>query len=274
MYAGVDVPGPVGGGMEEFQDKPYRQRLVAEWNRRDREYPGDEILELRRIYWGMVSYIDDEFGKLMDTLREQGLDEDTVVVFTSDHGDYMGDHGMIRKGPHLYEQLTHVPLLFRWPGRIEPRRSSAFVENIDLMPTLCDLAGVEFKDDHLHGRSFAPVLTGSADAHREAVFMEHGDVRGEVIQPGDLSEAEYEELQQSVSHHLCWEIRRGAVKGVRTDRWKYCYTPGDVDELYDLENDPNELNNLAGDPARADVCREHRALLMDWLIRTEDTLDR
>jgi len=92
------------------------------------------------------------------------------------------------------------------------------------------------------------------------------------MRPGDLSDADVERLRENTGHHLCREISRGATKAVRSQRWKYCMTPGDVDELYDLDADPDELINLAGEAALADVVREHREYILHWLIETEDTL--
>jgi arylsulfatase A-like enzyme len=228
----------------------------------------------------MVTYIDDEFGKLMATLSETGLDRKTVVIFTADHGDYMGDHRMIRKGPHVYEALTHVPFIVRTPGHVggdearpaTARTTDAMVTNIDIFPTVCDLAGVAAPEG-IQGRSFAPVLDGEADRHRQAVYTEHGSA-GRPLGPGDLTPEDEAALRTDTGHHLCPTIYRGRVKGVRTDRFKYAYTPGDADELYDLHADPAELTNLAGDPEYADVVAEHRRLLLDWEIETEDTLHR
>lgn len=269
MYDDVDMPPPAWTD-NEMANKPHRQQLVVEWNRYDREYPGGAIDELRRIYWGMVSCIDAELGRFLEVLRQRGLEEDTIIVFTADHGDYMGDHRMIRKGPHLYEALTHVPLIVRWPGHFPARQTSAMAANIDLFPTLCELADAP-TPEAVQGESFAAVLRGQANSYRPLVFMEHGDP-GQALQPGDLSPAQAKELGDGTGHHLCREICRGRSKAVRGERWKYCTTAGDVDELYDLENDPHELCNLATDPAYANVVREYRDHLLDWLVATEDTM--
>ncbi len=269
MYDAVELPPPawVEGEMDA---KPHRQRQVVEWDRYGVEYSGDRIDTLRRIYAGMVSYIDDEMGRFVDHLRDVGLDENTVVLFTADHGDYMGDHRMIRKGPHVYEALVHVPLLARFPGQFPPRPTDAMVTNIDICPTICDLVGIA-PPEGVQGRSFAPVLRGHADAHHQRVFLEHGDP-GRPLQPGELSPEECERLRHDTGHHLCPTVSRGPVKGVRSDRWKYVYNAGDVDELYDLHTDPHELRNLAADPALRPVVDEHRQALLEWLIDTEDTL--
>jgi arylsulfatase A-like enzyme len=272
MYDDVDLPLPVWRE-GEMANKPYRQQCVVAWDALGRDYPTEEDQRrLKAIYWGMVSYIDTEVGGLMAALREQDLEEETIVVFTTDHGDYMGNHRMIRKGPHLYEDLTHIPQMIAWQGHIDPGVTGALTANIDVMPTLLDLAGVPLPDGPpaLHGRSFKPLLLGESAAHREHVFMEHGEP-GPVITPETFSAETYRELGATTRHHLAPEIRRGRVKGVRGDQWKFCTTPGDVDELYDLMQDPHELRNLADDPAYADVVCKLRHYLCDWLIETEDT---
>jgi arylsulfatase A-like enzyme len=267
MYDNVKIPAPAWRE-GEMADKPFRQRLVVQWDRYGREYGQEGIARLRRLYWGMVSCIDDNVARLMEALRRVGLDEDTLVVYTSDHGDYMGDHRMIRKGPHLYEALVHVPMIVRWPGRLASGSTDAMVSNIDIFPTLAELCDVE-SPEGIHGRSFAGVLRGQAQTHRQAVFFEHGGP-GRALQPGDLDARQEASLRENTSHHLCPTIYRGRVKGVRTDRWKYCTTAGDVDELYDLDADPDELVNLAADPGHAEIVRDLRDRLMDWLIETED----
>jgi len=269
MYDDVAIP-PPAWAEGEMADKPYRQRLVVEWDRFGAEYAGGRIDRLRRIYWGMVSCIDAELGRLLEHLRAAGLEEDTIVVFTSDHGDYMGDHRMVRKGPHAYEALARVPLIFRWGSRLPARSTDALAANIDIFPTLCELAGVPCPPQ-VQGVSLAGVLRGSAERAREMVFIEHGDP-GTPLRPGDLPPGRLAELRAHSGHHLCAEICRGRTKAVRTDRWKYCCTPGDVDELYDLHADGDELHNLAADPRYADVVREHRDHLLRWEIETEDTL--
>ncbi|MEK3885637.1 sulfatase-like hydrolase/transferase [Paenibacillus sp. PL2-23] len=268
MYNDVEINIPVYPD-EEMYNKPYKQQLVREWDAYGRDYPTPEKLrKLIRIYWGMISYIDDEIGKLMQFLEERGLAEDTIVVFTSDHGDYLGDHRYIRKGPHLYDSLIRVPLIIRGPG-VKQGRTKAMVNNIDLFPTLMKLAGLELPEA-LHGLSYAELLTGDSKEHRDCIFMEYG-MPGKPLQPGSLTNAQYEALKADRHHHLCPEIIQGLTKGIRTDRWKLCVNPGDTDELYDLEADPGELYNLAKDPNYADVRTELRSRLVDWLIETQYT---
>lgn len=270
MYDDTDMPKPIWTS-DEMYNKPFRQRQVVEWNRLEHDYPNDDILKLRRIYWGMVSYIDTEMGKLIDHLNTTGMADNTIVIFTADHGDYMGDHRMIRKGPHLYDALTHVPFIASWPGHFSARSTDALISNIDIFPTLFDLVDLDLPQG-VQGHSFASVLTEDRDHHRDHLFLEHG-IPGPALQPGDLSPEKERELGEGWHHHLCPEISQGRTKGIRSERWKYCTTEGDVDQLYDLENDPNELHNLAANPQHHNIVKEHQRHLLNWLVETEDTRD-
>ncbi len=131
-----------------------------------------ELNHCRALYAGEVSMVDRWFGMLLDRVHDLGLDDDTILAFTADHGFYIGDHGYIgkhtvlepKKGWPLYDVIGHCPLLLRVPG-MEPRRCGALSQHIDLMPTLLDLAGQQ-APENIHGRSLAPVLKGEAEAVR------------------------------------------------------------------------------------------------------------
>ena len=132
-----------------------------------------ELNHCRALYGGEISLVDRWLGMLVDRVRELGLDDETVVVFTADHGFYIGDHGYIGKhtvlerdkGWPLYDVIGHCPLLLRVPG-MEPRRCDALCQHVDLMPTLLDLAGID-GPGATHGRSLGPVLRGEAESVRD-----------------------------------------------------------------------------------------------------------
>lgn len=267
MYMDVDLPDPMYTE-NEMDNKPFRQKMVASLDKLSDDYPTKrDYNKLKSTYYGMISYIDDEIGKFVEFLDCNGLLENTIIIFTSDHGDYLGDHKMIRKGPHLYDALTHVPLIFNWPGKIRNQISDSLVSNIDIMPTVFELAGLRIPDK-IHGRSFYDVLKGVKNEHREMVFMEHGGP-GSVLKPGELTEEEQQELKIKGNLHLCKHVYRGRTKGVRTEKWKLCITPGEVDELYDMESDPYELNNLAEDSKYSKVVCTLKNYILNWLIDTE-----
>lgn len=130
---------------------------------------------LRAAYWAMIDLIDAQFGRLLNYLEESGQLEDTLIIFTSDHGESLGDHGIYLKGPYFYECNVHVPLIIAWPGKIPSGKvSDALVELVDLAPTLCDAAGIE-KSPGMQGRSLWPMLTGRADLNhfRDSVYCEY-----------------------------------------------------------------------------------------------------
>jgi len=165
---------------------------------------------------------------------------------------------------------VHVPLMVRWGTRLPAQTTDALASNVDLFPTLCDLCGIE-QPEGIQGVSLAPVLWSEQEAVRDAVYFEHGNP-GHPLQPGELTPEQYEELKHSTGHHLCSVISQGRTRGVRWGDWKYVYNSGDVDELYNLNDDPGELTNLADRPEYLDAVREGRDRLLAWEVETEDAI--
>ena len=192
---------------------------------------------LQAAYYAMIELIDDQVGRVLDALRESGQADNTLVIFTSDHGEMLGDHGLIQKGCRFYEGLVRVPLILSWPGEIGAgQRSDALVELTDLAPTLLEAAG-EAVPEWMQGRSLLPMSTGAAplDHHREAVWCEFFDA----LDAPDATRATM--------------YRRGRYKLV-------VYHGHGLGELYDLERDPGEFDNLWDDPRHAELKAE---LLLD-----------
>ncbi|MHC4564328.1 MAG: sulfatase family protein [Planctomycetota bacterium] len=190
-------------------------------------YP-DAKLTLAK-YWAQIELIDENVGRMLEVLEETGQREDTVVIFTSDHGEMAGDHGLNKKGCRFYEGLVRVPLIFSQPGRFkEGLRSDALVELLDIPPTLLELAGLRVPDT-MHGKSLLPILTGLADPghHRDFVRCEY-----------------YEVL----------EGPRSYATMLRTRRYKMVIYHGhEPGELFDLTKDPHEFDNQWDNPAYAAV---------------------
>jgi arylsulfatase A-like enzyme len=228
--------------------------------------------ELRKaiaMHYGMIRFLDDGIGVILDGLDRLGMEEDTVVVFTADHGDYAGEHGMMLKSGTFYDCMTRVPLIVSLPGRIpEGQMREELVSNIDIMPTVMNLLGLE-PDRPVNGR----LLPGAGgEEPREAVFAEHG-AGGPLVLMSDLERyPDYTNpLDKVVIRLMHARNAEGRPKMIRTDRWKYVYDPMDpVDELYDMDNDPWELTNLASRPEHAEVRSELRDRLLRWSIMTED----
>ena len=186
-------------------------------------------------YYAMVELIDDNVGRMLDALERSGQADDTLVIFTSDHGEMLGDHGLVLKGCRFYEGLVHVPLIMRWPGRIAAGATTdALVELTDLAPTLLDAAGMEIPQ-HMAGRSLLPLLRGAAAEHRDAVRCEY-----------------YAALSMTNPERTGWSNTRATM--IRDHRYKLAVYHGHpTGELFDLENDPHEHHNRWDDRRLADL---------------------
>ena len=239
----------------------YGQTLTGEW--RDLKWP--KWVAEQRASWHGVDYmyhehksvhdlvtdycetllgVDESVGTVMDYLKEEGLDESTLVIYMGDNGFSWGEHGLIDKR-HFYEESVKVPLLVRCPELFEGGQTpEAMVQNIDIGPTVLAEAGVK-QPANMPGISFVPILTGDSEApRREEIFYEY-----------------------------YWEYdfpMTPTVFGMRTDKYKYIKYQGiwDRNELYDLENDPNEMYNLIADPDKQEIVKEMSIAIYNWLEET------
>ena len=208
--------------------------------------------EIKGVYLGMVSRVDAMLGQVLDKLAERGLEDDTIVVALSDHGDYAGDYGMVEKCPYGFEDcLLRVPLIFRVPGT-GPGGTDALCEMNDLYATLMELAGLEPKHHQL-GQSLVPAINGGAAPHRDAVFAEGGRLSGEDHWgiEGLSPENWYAKRRDIVNQNPDVSLSRCAM--IRTRDFRYTYCTNDVDELFDLRRDPDGVVNVAPDPDYGEV---------------------
>ncbi len=223
-------------------------RFAAEFEHLSHE----EWIEVTAHYLGLCALVDTQFGRIREHLKRAGQWDNTIVVFTSDHGDMMGAHGLMEKGHWLhYEEALRVPLLIRAPGA---RAGSAphLVSVTDIGPTLCELAGVDWRDP-IDGRSFATVVGDStAPPIRDHVTAETMLRDG---RPGGRGEP---------FHARDWEYPRDSLNAsIRTDRYRYIFRSDDEDEFYDLAEDPHEQVNTVADPATASESDRLRLLLAE-----------
>lgn len=198
----------------------------------------EAVLEHIAVYLGMVKFVDDQIGRMLATLDELGLADQTLVLFTGDHGDMLGGHGMVYKSTQgFYEETTKVPLIVRCPGRIPAgRRIAAPVSLIDLAPTLLDHADCP-PPATMQGMSLRPLLEGrTEDAPHTVMCQRHG---GRMVRAGD---------------------------------WKYGWYAGGRQWLFNLADDSGETHNLMGDPAHARMLDHLRDLLRREMDRTQDPM--
>jgi arylsulfatase len=263
MYSDVDIPLPKEESLEDIQRLPLPlQKLILRGGNPPYSMDRERLEWCYRSYYGAISHIDREVGHILDTLEKSGAAEHTIVVFTSDHGDQLLEHGFMGKNA-FFEASIRVPFMIRLPGQVKTGRYDALTESVDLLPTLFDMLGLPVPY-HCHGKSLAPLITdcGTAYEPREAVFSEN--IIPEVITSGK-TDFQFEKGKGVKG------IRHPDAKMVRTRRWKYNYYPEGFEELYDLLNDPHEQRNLAGDPASQAVVQEMKGRILDWLITTTET---
>ncbi len=199
--------------------------------------------------YGLIELMDVQVGRILQALEDSGQDQDTIVVFTSDHGDMFGDHGLMLKHFVHYESVTRVPLAIRIPGTRggARRRSNALVSTADLAPTMLELAGVRAFHG-IQGRSLQPLLDGSADTIREAVLIEED-------QPFSID-------------GLPAPVRMRSVVTAEGRLTRYFGAPGI--EVYDHRTDPGELHNVAGQPQAAELQRTLENALLEEMARVCD----
>ncbi|MFO7871191.1 MAG: sulfatase-like hydrolase/transferase [Kiritimatiellia bacterium] len=218
-------------------------------------------------YWGLCSLVDTHVGRILDVLDDCGLTDNTIVVFTSDHGDMMGAHGLIAKCV-MYQEAIRVQLMVRLPGRTPAKRIKGPVSQIDVVPTLLDLMNQAIPT-YLQGKSLRPWFESGERAREDPVFVEWngpdngigGDVKGAVRVPDWMKEmATAEEASAACSDPVRTIIN--------PDGWKFNCSPLGEHELYNVREDPQETRNVFGrERTRA---RELREQIVRWQKETGD----
>jgi arylsulfatase A-like enzyme len=203
-----------------------------------------------RSYYASISMVDYEIGRILDELERSARARDTIVIFTTDHGDQLLEHGLVDKNV-FFESSVHVPLLVRFPGRLEPAKRRELTQTIDIVPSVLKFCGLPVPSA-VEGQSFGP---------REMVFSEN--IIPEVITGGKLD-------YNFVPGEGIKGIRHPDAKMLRTGRWKLTHYPGHGGELYDLANDPGEETNLYADAGHQATVRDLKGALLDWMITADE----
>ena len=225
------MPGP------HFRDSDLAQQAkLASLDFQDEVHTPEEhdAKRAQASYYAMISQIDDQFARILDRLEQSGQGRDTVILFTSDHGETLGDHGLMYKGCRFYEGLVRVPLIFSWPGVfLEDQRSDALVELLDMTASITDLCGLD-QPEYMQGRSLLPLLRGEAPLgrHRDSVRCEYVDALD--------------------THFTGGTPTFGTM--YRTERYKLCmYHNKNLGELFDLRTDPWEFEDLWDSPEHQEI---------------------
>ncbi|MBB6301108.1 alkaline phosphatase family protein [Rhizobium leucaenae] len=201
------------------------------------DWTAEDLSAIRAIYYGMIAEVDAQLGRIWQALKDANAWDDTLIVFTSDHAEMMGDHWMLGKGG-FFDGSYHIPLVIRDPGQPDSagRQVERFTSAADIFPTLCDRLGLT-PDNHLDGETLMPFLQGAEpERWRGAAFWEF-DFR-------DIA-------MSGAERHFGLRSNACNLAVIRDERFKYVYFAGLPPLLFDLANDPMELTNLADDPRYA-----------------------
>ncbi len=235
------VPLPASLG-DDFTGKPWFQNQNW-WPCHDTSDLGeDDWQRTAAAYYGFIAMLDEMIGRVVAAADAAANGRLTTIIFTSDHGEMLGAHNRFDKGPYFYDEVMRVPLIISSAGAPPPARRREFVCPADLGATLFALAG---EDCDGTGRDLLPLITGeSPEAWPDESFGWYESYNGHSF----------------------------ALRSVRTPEYRYCFNPQDVDELYDLREDPAEMINLANDPGHAHIAKALRERVFDWMRREGDPL--
>lgn len=244
MYAPETIP-KWGNFEENFRGKPFIQsQQLRNWQIADWSWWEWSIY--LSGYYGMISQVDDAIGRILKHLRSAQLEQDTLIIFTTDHGDAAGSHRMMDKHYVMYEEEVHVPLICSWQGVIpEHSRCEDFVSHyLDLPVTILEMLDLPIPETY-QGRSFLKQLTGGA-----------------AVNPWPCAFSSYNGQQFGL---YCQRM-------IRDRKYKYVWNATDIDECYDLVADPEELNNLAANSENEPLCRNYRKTVYEVFSRLNDPL--
>jgi arylsulfatase A-like enzyme len=224
--------------------------------------------EIQRIYYGMVSRVDDQLGRVIRCLEDQSEVNNTLVCYFTDHGEYLGDFGLVEKWPSGLDRcLVQNPLIMAGPGVSAGTTSDTWTEMVDLLPTLLEFAGIEASHSHF-GKSLVPVLNNPSLLIRDRAYSEGGFTHSEL---NLLESARGEYAKKAQLQHEEPEIV-GKAFSVRNDEFTYIYRLYEPDELYDRRSDPSEMFNLLVDQPDHPTAIQLKSDMMDWLVSTADEI--
>lgn len=268
---------PNAAGPETIQLKGEKYLLLKELMLM--AYPDleEHMPRLRSVYFGMMRLIDDQIKRLVDFLKEKKIYENTLLIFVADHGDYVGEYGLMKKGAGVPESLCRIPMLWHGPG-IKPQAEphTAHVSNTDLMPTICNLLGVALPEG-VQGRSLWPLLSGQDYPQEEFASVVAMQGMGGLDYTSVKELDPYKEGTLSRKHPKYFDelnswTQSGILRMLRKGDWKLTYDMQGRGEMYHLKEDQAEVKNLFGSANHKDKQMELLADMLAWELRTQDPL--
>ncbi len=264
LHARADMEAPAPA---LFDDEPRFMREIRERYGTAR-LDADDWAEIRATYYGMISRVDAQLGRVLQAIERAGCESRTATFFFTDHGEYLGDYGLIEKWPSgLHDCLLRNPLIVSTPNGRQGQACDGLVELVDLLPSFAEL--VETVPAHTHfGRSLVPILHDGASSTRDAAFSEGGFALEE--EPLLETSGFPYDLKSELQHDEPACVGRAIA--MRSADWTYVRRLYEGDELYDRSADPRELVNLIDSPEHAQLAASMREQVLDWLIATSDVI--
>lgn len=258
------------------KDKPALYNTIRDY-RNLKNYDAQVFAKIHAAYLGMCTYVDMLLGKILDALDETGMNDNTTVIASSDHGDWAGDYGLVEKWPNAFDDdLTRVPLIIRSPGQRQNQKVDTPTATFDIFPTILDLQGIPVNHDHF-GNSLKPQLAGEPGNPQRCVYCEGGyDMREPNAFEGTKNYQAFmhedniyypKMMQQLNNPESC---SRGVM--MRDNRYKLCIRTNGENELYDMLSDPYELNNLFYNHENQSLALQLQSKMLQWMIHTSDVV--
>lgn len=274
QYTIDDVELPPNFNHELNEEHPlkllaYRQAYYDNGHSHLQLQTDEDWKQLIANYWGLVSLVDTHLGRILDKLDALGLTEDTIIVYTSDHGDMMGSHRLAAKCT-MYEEAVKVPMLMKLPGIANPpKRVTNPISQIDLVPTLLDALNQDIPD-YLQGYSWLPYLANEGELVEKNVFIEwngHNGGFGDVVGGAKLPDAFLKVADKDTLLTCLGDPVRTIIT---PEGWKFNWSTLGQDELYNLQDDPYEMNNLIKNTDYTSLVHDLKDKIMAWKKRTKD----
>ncbi|RKF17923.1 DUF229 domain-containing protein [Alginatibacterium sediminis] len=252
----IDMPSSLS---DPLDSKPRLQRYFYHARGFDK-LDEQDYRKTKAAYYGSVSHVDERVGKLISNLKKQGLYDDSLIVFTSDHGSMMGEHGFVEKWGHMYEPVINTPLLIKMPfGEGAGTRKNGLVESIDIMPTILDLLGLE-SSSTVHGKSLLPYIRKQSTQHKSLVFAQYY-CQGLQDEPAIMVKDETWKL----TSYPCGKQLESKLFVDHYLRMSPLFDGAEVlGELYHLVDDPDERNNLFDVPEYSHIKRHYLDEITKW----------
>ncbi len=259
--------------VEKLEDCP---KILSEYRKiyNLEDLTDEQWRKVVEAYCGLVAYIDSEIGAVINKLKVENLYDDTLLIITSDHGDFAGEHGCVEKWDTMfYDCLTHIPLMIKLPkDEHGGQRRSTLCEIVDIAPTVLECIGMDVPQ-FMMGKSLTHSIKSESYVHKTEVFSEGGVERHALGRSLHYNTPEhavrhpnypYKQMLMVDSPHTMYR-----AKMVRTDEWKLIYRDGGEIELYNLISDPNEFHDVAKENTNASIINSLILKLLDWCVKTE-----